>query len=66
MAEDASGYAAFEERIVTMRNHVMAERSAPILDAGNAFIAIGALHLPGKQGLVALLEDAGYTVSAVR
>tara|TARA_R110000850_G_scaffold225780_1_gene351210 strand:- start:474 stop:1598 length:1125 start_codon:yes stop_codon:yes gene_type:complete len=66
MEQDASGYAAFEERIVTMRNHVMAERAAPILDAGNAFIAIGALHLPGKQGLVALLEDAGYTVSAVR
>jgi hypothetical protein len=66
MEEDASGYAAFEERIVTMRNHVMAERAAPILDAGNAFIAIGALHLPGKQGVVALLEEAGYTVSAVR
>ncbi|WP_417413377.1 TraB/GumN family protein [Hoeflea sp.] len=66
MEEDASGYAAFEERIVTMRNHVMAKRAAPILDAGNAFIAIGALHLPGEQGLVALLEDAGYTVSAVR
>jgi uncharacterized protein len=66
MEEDASGYAAFEERIVTMRNHVMAERAAPILDAGNAFIAIGALHLPGEQGLVALLKNAGYTVSAVR
>ena len=66
MEEDASGYAAFEERIVTMRNHVMAERAAPILDAGNAFIAVGALHLPGEQGVVALLQDAGYTVSAVR
>ena len=64
--EDASGYAAFEKRIVTMRNHVMAERAAPILETGNAFIAVGALHLPGEEGVVALLQDAGYTISAVR
>ena len=58
--------AEFEERVVTLRNHVMAERAGPILDRGNAFIAVGALHLPGEQGLVALLTQAGYTVSAVR
>lgn len=66
LKDDASGYAAFEERIVTMRNHVMAERAAPILEAGNAFIAVGAAHLPGEEGLVTLLQNAGYTVSAVR
>ena len=66
LEDDASGYAAFEKRIVTMRNHVMAERAGPILDAGNAFIAVGALHLPGEEGLVTLLQDAGYTVTAVR
>jgi len=66
LEDDTSGYAAFEERIVRMRNHVMAERAAPILDAGNAFIAVGALHLPGKEGVVALLQDAGYTVTSVR
>lgn len=64
--QDVDGYAQFEERIVRMRNHVMAERAAPILDAGNAFIAVGALHLAGEEGVVALLQDAGYTVSPVR
>jgi len=64
--DDIDGYAEFEERIVRMRNHVMTERAAPILDAGNAFIAVGALHLPGDEGVVALLQDAGYTVIAVR
>ncbi|MCY0092642.1 TraB/GumN family protein [Hoeflea ulvae] len=64
--EDIDGYAEFEERIVRMRNHVMAERAAPILAKGDAFIAVGALHLPGDEGLVSLLQTAGYTVSSVR
>ncbi|MBU4529876.1 MAG: TraB/GumN family protein [Hoeflea sp.] len=64
--DDLDGYAEFEERIVTLRNHVMADRAGPILEKGNAFIAVGALHLPGEKGLVSLLSDAGYTVSPVR
>ncbi|MBR0554178.1 TraB/GumN family protein [Ciceribacter sp. L1K23] len=58
-------YAAFEQRIVTDRNHVMANRSMPILKEGNAFIAVGALHLPGEEGLVELLRKQGFTVSLV-
>jgi uncharacterized protein YbaP (TraB family) len=64
-AEDIGGYAEFEKRIVLMRNHLMAERAAPVLARGNAFIAVGALHLPGNEGLVSLLQKAGYTVTAV-
>lgn len=63
--DDSAGYAAFEERIVRLRNHVMAERAAPILDKGSAFIAVGALHLPGEEGLVSLLKKAGYQVTLV-
>ena len=63
---EPDGYAEFERRIVTMRNHVMADRAGPILEKGNAFIAVGALHLPGDEGLVSLLGRAGYTVSPVR
>lgn len=61
--DDAAAYAEFEERIVRVRNHLMAERAGPILDRGGAFIAVGALHLPGDEGLVALLRKAGYTVT---
>ncbi|ENN89584.1 GumN family protein [Rhizobium freirei PRF 81] len=57
--------AAFEQRIILDRNKVMAERSAPILGKGNAFIAVGALHLVGDQGLVALLRKQGFTVTSV-
>ncbi len=63
--DDGTSYAAFEETMVTARNHTMAERAAPILADGDAFIAVGALHLPGPQGLVELLRKAGYTVTAV-
>lgn len=57
--------AAFEQRIILDRNKIMAERSLPILAKGNAFIAVGALHLVGDEGLVALLRKQGFTVTAV-
>lgn len=62
-ADDKAGYAAFEETMVTARNLNMAEHARPLLDAGGAFVAVGALHLPGDQGLVALLRQAGYKVT---
>lgn len=60
-----SDYAAFEQRIVTDRNHVMAERSKASFDKGGVFMAVGALHLPGKEGVVELLRQEGFTVTAV-
>ena len=63
--EEAEAYAQFEDRIIRMRNHVMAERAAPILAEGGAFIAVGALHLPGEEGVVALLRQSGYDVTLV-
>jgi uncharacterized protein YbaP (TraB family) len=56
--------AAFEQRIILDRNKIMAERAAPVLDKGNALIAVGALHLVGDQGLVALFRKQGFTVTA--
>jgi uncharacterized protein YbaP (TraB family) len=58
-----AGYGDFEKTMVTARNRVMAERADPILKKGNAFIAVGALHLPGPDGLIALLGKEGYKVT---
>lgn len=58
------GYAAFEEVMVTARNKTMAAEADPILKEGGAFVAIGALHLPGPEGVVEILRRAGYTVTA--
>ncbi len=60
---DESGYVAFEETMIRARNHTMAERSEPMLAEGGAFIAVGALHLPGAEGLVELFRRDGFTVT---
>lgn len=57
------GYEDFEQTIVLKRNKVMAERALPILAKGGAFIAIGALHLPGEEGVIELLRKDGYTLT---
>ncbi|MFD1331362.1 TraB/GumN family protein [Methylopila musalis] len=62
---DASAYAAFMEELVDRRNVRMAERSEALIDTGAAFVAVGALHLPGPKGLVELYRKAGYTVTKV-
>ncbi|MFC3072205.1 TraB/GumN family protein [Shinella pollutisoli] len=61
--DDAAAYAEFEQRIIIDRNHTMAERAAPLLAAGNVFMAVGALHLSGEEGLVSLLARQGFTVT---
>ncbi len=61
---DGKGNAEFQQLLIGKRNAVMAERAAEHFTKGNAFMAVGALHLPGTDGLVELLRKAGYTVEA--
>ena len=61
----SADYEDFKDRLITARNRNMAERALAHLEKGNAFIAVGALHLPGETGLVAAFRNAGYTVSPV-
>jgi len=55
-------YDLFLKYLISDRNHLMADRAVPIIDKGNAFIAVGALHLPGKDGIIELLRTKGYRV----
>ncbi|MBV9908778.1 MAG: TraB/GumN family protein [Hyphomicrobiales bacterium] len=53
----------FMRDLLQDRNSTMAERAAPLLASGGAFIAVGALHLSGKTGLVERFRADGYTVT---
>ena len=55
----------FMRALLQGRNATMAERAAPLLASGGAFIAVGALHLAGKTGLVERFRAQGYTVTKV-
>jgi uncharacterized protein len=55
----------FTRALLQDRNAIMAERAAPLLTSGGAFIAVGALHLSGKTGLVERFRADGYTVTKV-
>lgn len=54
----------FNQRLIVDRNYRMVERMQPILKKGNSFIAVGALHLPGEEGIISLLTQQGYQVEA--
>lgn len=51
--------------VIEDRNQRMAQRLLPVLKEGSAFVAVGALHLPGKDGVLHLLERQGYRIKRV-
>jgi len=64
-SEDKDLTDKFYQRIVNDRNITMIDRMLKRLQEGNAFIAVGALHLPGEKGILKLLENKGYKVKPI-
>jgi uncharacterized protein len=58
-------YAGFQQKLLVERNAKMRAAAEPLLEKGGVFIAIGALHLSGDKGLVALLQQSGYTLTPI-
>lgn len=56
---------AIQAGLVAKRNVRLADRSVPLLEAGGAFVAVGALHLSGRDGLVAAFRSRGYTLHPI-
>lgn len=58
--------AAFDRKFLVERNRVFVERLLARMDGrpGPAFLAVGALHLGGPEGVLALLEKQGFRVTA--
>ncbi|MDJ0637902.1 MAG: TraB/GumN family protein [Paracoccaceae bacterium] len=51
--------------LLAFRNVRFVNRLERQLSQGGVFVAVGAGHLPGPDGLVALLRDDGYTVTRI-
>ena len=58
-------YKDLMKKLLQDRNTIMADRMQSILEKGDAFIAIGAMHLPGEDGVLALLANKGYKITSV-
>lgn len=61
----AADNAALVKRVVFDRNVVMAFRMQRQMRRGRAFVALGALHLYGPKGVLALLVEDGWRVQRV-
>src|SRR3546814_6279161 len=60
---DPAAAERLKQRLVDERNRVMAARILPLLRDGGAFVAIGAAHLPGEEGVLARLAERGYRLT---
>lgn len=61
---DDSDYGQFAEQVMLVqRNHNWIEQLTVPLGKTPHFIAVGALHLPEKDGLIALLKAKGFTIT---
>jgi uncharacterized protein len=62
---DRAHFAALYRRLITDRNASMAHRLHLPLARGRVFVAVGALHLHGRDGLLALIQRQGYRITRV-
>ena len=47
------------------RNYLMVDRAIEIMKAKSLFMAVGAAHLPGEEGIIELLRAQGYTLRPI-
>lgn len=55
-----------EDKLIYNRNSAWAEAMPAIMAEKPTFFAVGAAHLCGERGVLALLKKAGYTVEGVK
>ncbi|MCB0548975.1 MAG: TraB/GumN family protein [Phaeodactylibacter sp.] len=66
MADEASGIGGYEDLLLVRRNRNWIPVMGEMMKLKPTFFAVGAGHLGGDEGVVALLREAGYEVKPVR
>jgi uncharacterized protein YbaP (TraB family) len=56
----------FKEEVIVKRNYGMAKQADSLIRIRPTFIGVGAAHLPGKEGVIHLLRERGYTLRPVK
>lgn len=62
---DSTLWQKVRQALLERRNVLMAERVQAALKQGPVFVAVGAAHLAGKDGLLNRLRSAGYRLTAL-
>ena len=65
ISSESEGFGDFEEMLVVRRNENWIPHIVDRLVTTPSFYAVGAGHLGGEHGVIALLRGAGYTVEPV-
>ncbi len=55
-------YAKYEKQLLDNRNEAWIPKIGQLAKDKSTFIAVGAMHLAGDNGVIKLLRDAGYTL----
>ncbi|MDX2286316.1 MAG: TraB/GumN family protein [Bacteroidia bacterium] len=66
LSESAPGFSDYTEILLYSRNRAWIPKLRDWMQRERLLIAVGAGHLPGPSGVIELLREAGYEVSAVR
>ncbi|NNE78477.1 MAG: TraB/GumN family protein [Pricia sp.] len=53
----------YMKNMLHIRNVNMAHKLDSVMHQGKVFAGIGAAHLPGEEGVIAILRDKGYTIA---
>lgn len=66
MKDEASGIGGYEDLLLVRRNRNWIPVMGEMMKVSPTFFAVGAGHLGGDEGVVALLREAGYSVKPLR
>ena len=65
LSKETDEFADFEQDFLITRNKNWVPEIEKFINHQSTFIAVGALHLGGPEGVINLLREKGYTVRAL-